>query len=386
MSLTSENSPVSTFRFPSQVEFGIGSIKNLAKWVQSYNAKTPLIVTDPGIITAGLLTEVQEVLDEAAVPYEVFDKVQPNPIDQSVDEGAMFYRKGTHDLIIALGGGSPMDVAKGIQVVATAGGTINQYFIGADTPPVIPNVKLIAIPTTAGTGSEVSHGAVIIESRTNRKRLVLSGYPTLALIDPMLMKSMPPSLTAATGMDALCHCVEAYVSSRYCPMGEGIALEGIRLIAENLRAAVKDGNDMEARKNMAMASTLAGLAFSTGFPEQKILGVIHSLAHQLSTQLGLSHGVANSLILPWGMNFNLNVAKSKFMRIGFMLGVDISSGSQEEIATSAINAVCKLSQDIGMPQKLSEVGLKREDIGLMAKNAMLDGLHGNNPHHVQKMI
>lgn len=373
MTTNKEQMQICTFTFPPRIEFGIGAVNNLGKWVQDFKSKAPFIVTDEGIVKAGILTKIQKSLEEASLQYEVYDKVQPNPLDQNVNEGATLYRKGTHDLIIGLGGGSPIDAAKGIQVLATVPGTIDKYFIENTPPEVTPDVKLIAIPTTAGTGSEVGTGGVITDSKTNRKRFVRSGRPNLALVDPELMKTMPLSVTAGTGMDALSHCIEAYVSINYSPIADGIALKGIQLIEENLRLAVKDGNNMEARAYMAMAATMGGLAMS------KDLGAIHSVSHQLSTQRDIPHGVANSIMLPHGMQFNLEVVMNKFVDISYAFGVDISGISMEEAAVAAIKAVRQLSQDIGLPQKLSEVGVKREDIPLMAKNAMLDFVHATNP-------
>ncbi|MFQ6125678.1 MAG: iron-containing alcohol dehydrogenase family protein [Candidatus Heimdallarchaeota archaeon] len=373
MTTYKEQLQICTFTFPPRIEFGIGAVKNLGKWVKNFQSKTPFIITDEGIVKAGILTKIQNSLEDASLQYEVYDKVQPNPLDQNVNEGATLYRKGTYDLIIGLGGGSPIDAAKGIQVLATVPGPINKYYIDNNPPEVIPAVKLIAIPTTAGTGSEVGTGGVITDSQTNRKRFVRSGRPNLALVDPELMKTMPPPVTAGTGMDALSHCIEAYVSINYSPIADGIALKGIQLIEENLRLAVKDGTNMEARTNMAMAATMGGLAMS------KDLGVIHSVSHQLSTQRDIPHGVANSIMLSHGMRFNLEVAMSKYADISYAFGVDISGIPMEESAVAAINAIRQLSQDIGLPQKLSEVGVQREDIPLMAKNAMLDFVHATNP-------
>ncbi len=373
MTMNKEQTQIWTFTFPPRMEFGIRAVKNLGKWVKDFKSKAPFIVTDEGIVKAGILTKIQKSLEDASLQYEIYDKVQPNPIDQNVNEGATLYREGTNDLIIGLGGGSPIDAAKGIQVLATAPGTIDKYYIENNPPEVTPDVKLIAIPTTAGTGSEVGTGGVITDSKTNRKRFVRSGRPNLALVDPELMKTMPPSVTAGTGMDALSHCIEAYVSINYSPIADAIALKGIQLIEENLRLAVKDGTNLEARTNMAMAATMGGLAMS------KDLGVIHSVSHQLSTQRDIPHGVANSIMLPHGMEFNLEVVMNKFVDISYAFGVNISEISMKEAAFAAISAVQQLSQDIGLPQKLSEVGVKREDIPLMAKNAMLDFVHATNP-------
>ena len=266
-----------------------------------------------------------------------------------------------------------MDAGKGIQVLASAPGTIDKYYMDNNPPNIIPDVKLIAIPTTAGTGSEVGTGGVITDTIENRKRFVRSGRPILAIVDPELMISMPPMVTAGTGIDALSHCIEAYVSKGYSPIAEGIALKGIRLIGENLRTAFNDGNDLEARTNMAIASTMGGMAMS------KDLGVIHSVSHQLSTERDIPHVVGNSILLPHGIKFNLEVAKNKYVDISHELGVDTSNMSVNEASTAAIDVVRQLSMDIGLPQNLREVGVQRDDIPQMAKNAMLDFVHLYNP-------
>jgi alcohol dehydrogenase class IV len=375
MALKKEESQSSIATFPSRVEFGIGRVRTLGKRVQSFNANAPLIVTDTGIVNAGLLEEVKTSLEEAGFRYDIFDEVQPNPTDDNVNKGTALYRNGNHDLIIAIGGGSVIDTGKGIQILATTSSEIiNTYFVENKPPQITPEIKLIAIPTTAGTGSEVTVVGVITEIQSNRKQIIISGYPTLALVDPMLMKTMPPTLTAGTGMDALCHCIEAYVSKNYHPIGEAFAFKGIKLIGQNLKQAVNHGNDMDARTNMAMASTIAGLAFGTG----KGLGVIHSVAHQLSTQRDIPHGLANSIMLPAGMKFNLEYAREEFAEIGYALGVETLGMSVEEAATAAIEAVRQLSEDIGLPQKLRDVGVTREDIPIMAKNAVQDRAHLQN--------
>ena len=362
---------------PQAIQFGLGAIANLGSHAQRMNAKRALIVTDSGIIKAGILAKATSSLDSAKIDYVVFDGVQPNPTDENVSAGLSVYRDSSCDLIIGLGGGSVMDAAKGIRLMSSHEGKIEEFYSDAGgIDKITPNMPaLISVPTTAGTGSEVSVGAIITDTKQNRKRSVISPYnfSTLSLLDPELTLGMPPSLTASTGMDALSHSVEAYATKRYHPISEGIALKAIEMIGKNLRRAVEKGDDLQARGEMLMASTMGALAF------QKGLGAVHSLAHQLSTEADIPHGVANSIMLPYVMEFNLEYAKEEYASIALALGADISSISIDEAAHAAITQVQKLSQEIGMPQSLSEVGLKRESLQRMAKNAMFDHCYKLNP-------
>jgi alcohol dehydrogenase len=264
-----------------------------------------------------------------------------------------------------------MDAAKGIEIVSSHPGNISKYYYPEMGTQEMP--ALIAIPTTSGTGSEVSRGGVITNTGINQKQLVFTGPPVLALVDPELTSTMPPLLTAATGMDALCHSVEAYVSNQYNPLAGAIAIAGIKLVAENLRRAVEDGTDMEARSNMAIASTMGALAFSKG------LGAVHSLAHQLSTDADIPHGVANAIMLPPVMEFNLEFATQEYADIASAMGVDTRGMSVMEAAKASVESVRQLSQDIVIPGRLRDAGLKAESIPAMAVKAMTDHCHMSNP-------
>ncbi len=368
---------LSTQIFGATIEFGIGIINNLAEYIGRFNIGRLLVVTDRGIIEAGIANRIFAQLDADGVKYSVFDNVQSNPTDENVMDGLDAYRRSGCDALLGVGGGSPIDVAKAIRVSATHPGHISEYYfpvrITGEMPP------LIAIPTTSGTGTEVSTGSVITDTRYNRKRVIRSGAPSLALVDPELTLSLPPSMTAATGMDALSHSIEAYVAKRYNPLAGAIALSGIRLIANNLRRAVEDGSDMTARKNMAMAGTMGGLAFSG-----KGLGVAHSLAHQLSTSAGVHHGVANALMLPKAMEFNLEFAIQEYADIALALGIDTFHMSIAESARSSISAVRQLSKDIGLPDRLRDVGVEKESIPIMAEMALSDHCHTLNPRSCTK--
>ena len=363
--------PLSTSIFRASIEFGLGILKNLAHYLEKFHIQKLLIVTDPGIIKAGIINKVIEQLELSGIKYYVFDRVQPNPTDDNVMDGIEEYFKNECNCILGVGGGSPIDAAKAIRILASNPGHIRNYYAPAVINEEMP--VLIAIPTTSGTGSEVTRAGVITDSHEKRKRIVISGRPSLALIDPELTFGMSPALTAATGMDALSHSIEAYVSKLYDPFSEAIAIAGIRLVAENLRRAVEDGRDIEARKNMAMASTMGALAFTKG------LGAVHSLAHQLSTDADVSHGVANAIMLPYVMEYNMGTAIKKHINIAQAMGVLIHDMPAIEAAKKSIDAVRKLSKDIGIPERLKDVGVKEESIIVMAKKAMADHCHAFNP-------
>ncbi|MFC1716331.1 iron-containing alcohol dehydrogenase family protein [Candidatus Poribacteria bacterium] len=365
-----DNEIFSTEIFRASIEFGIGCVGNLADHVKKFDVARLLIVTDEGVMKAGIIDKVVQHLESSGIEYSVFHDVQPNPIDKNVMDGLNAYRENDCDGILGVGGGSPIDTAKAIRAVVGHPGHISNYYL----EPITDNLPtLIAIPTTSGTGTEVSRGGIITDTRINQKKVVVTGPPSLALVDPELTSSMPPFLTAATGMDALCHSVEAYVSRRYNPLAGAVAIAGIRLVAENLRRAVEDGTDMEARKNMAMASTMGALAFSKG------LGAVHSLAHQLSTDADIPHGVANAIMLPHVMEFNMESAPQKHVDIAQAMGVNTQSMSSMEAARASVESVRQLSRDTGIPYRLRDVGMQAESISIMAEKAMVDHCHASNP-------
>jgi len=369
--------------FQQVIQFGIGSIINLGAQAKRMDANKTLIVTDKGIVQAGILAKATSSLDSERIDYVIFDGVQPNPTDKNVYDGISVYRDSNCDLVIGLGGGSAMDAAKGMRVMVSHEGEIEEFYSDAGgIAKITPDMPaLISVPTTAGTGSEVSAGAIITDTKQNRKRAIISPHnlSNLSLLDPELTLGMPPGLTASTGMDALSHSVEAYVTERYHPISEGIALKAIKMIGKNLKRAVERGDDIHARGEMLMASAMGALAF------QKGLGAVHALAHQLSTEADIPHGVANSIMLPYVMDFNLEHAKEAYADIASALGADISGMSVDEAAHAAIVQIRQLSKDIGIPQSLSEVDAtegrryERESLQPMAKNAMLDHCHKSNP-------
>lgn len=354
--------------FGSCIEFGWDALNTLGEHAKSHGAKKALIVTDEGVVSIGIPERVSSVLKKAGIESMTFKDVSPNPTDINVQNGANAYKAESCDLIIGVGGGSPVDAAKGVRVLASHTGPLKQYF-GFDGAEKIvnPMPSLIAIPTTSGTGAETSRGAIITDTDRNTKCLLRSGMPSLALVDPELTIDMPPHLTAATGMDAMSHHIEAFLSPQYHPVAEAIAQEGIRLVADNICEAAENGQNRKARINMAMASTTGSLAF------QKGLGVTHSLAHQLSTEYDVHHGVANAILLPHTMEFNREVAEEKLIRIARAMGE--KSPSPE----TAIQAMARLIERVGLPTKLSEVNVVEAGIPVMSGNAMDDWAHLNNP-------
>ncbi len=277
--MANPKSPLSFQLLGASVRLGAGTVKEAGALFQSAGAKKVLIVTDAGVSGAGLLKPARRSLEETRIPYEIFDRVEPNPSDKSVMEGVQVFKKAGCDAILGVGGGSPLDASKAIQVMASHPGEIHEYFGPAAAVKIIhPRPYLVAVPTTSGTGSEVSRGAIITDTRKKVKCVIRSGPASLAIIDPEMTLTLPPQLTAATGMDALCHHVEACVSNVYHPVCTALALEGVRLVGRSLRRAVTNGDDLDARGDMAVASMTGALAF------QKGLGAVHSLAHQLSTE------------------------------------------------------------------------------------------------------
>lgn len=354
--------------FGGCIEFGWDALNTLGRHAKSHGAKKALIVTDEGVVSIGIPERVSSVLKKAGIESMIFKDISPNPTDINVRNGANAYKAESCDLIIGVGGGSPMDAAKGVQVLASHTGPLKQYF-GLDGAEKIvnPMPSLIAISTTSGTGAETSRGAVITDTERNTKCLLRSGMPSLALVDPELTIDMPPDLTAATGMDAMSHHIEAFLSPQYHPVAEAIAYDGIRLVADHICEAVENGQNRKARTNMAMASTTGSLAF------QKGLGVTHSLAHQLSTEYDVHHGVANAILLPHTMEFNREVAEEKLIRIA------LAMGERSPSPETAIQAMAKLIERVGLPTKLSEVNVVEAGIPVMAGNAMGDWAHLNNP-------
>ena len=374
--------PVVNYFLPPAIQFGAGAVENLAEHLLGFGGKKPLIVTDEGVTNAGILSQTVEPLSKAKIDFAVFDAVQPNPTDLSVLEGRAVYQAEDCDVVIAVGGGSVMDAAKGIRILTTHEPPLENYYVdvgGLDR--ITSNLPtLICIPTTAGTGSELSQGSIITDTsgRTtegHRKRALSTPYnmASLALLDPELTVGMPPGLTAATGMDAVTHGVEAYVATRYHPIAEGVALQALKILGKNIRQAYHHGHDIEARGEMLIASAMAAFSF------QKGLGAVHSLAHQLSTEANIPHGIANAILLPDVMEFNMSHAVDGYADIAAALGVDTSGMSTGDAADAAITEIRSLNEEFAIPKGLGIAGLKWERIPKIAKDAMLDHCYKFNP-------
>jgi len=371
--------PISFQLLGTSVRLGAGTAKEVGATFQAAGGKKALIVTDSGVVKAGLLQPLQKSLEEAKISYQIFDRVEPNPSDRTIMEGVQLFKKTGCDVILGVGGGSPLDASKAIQIMASHPGEIHEYFGPAAASKItLPRPYLIAVPTTSGTGSEVSRGAVITNTKTNTKSVIRTGPSSLAVLDPEMTLTLPPKLTAATGMDALSHHIEACVSNVYQPVCMALALEGIRLVSKSLKKAVEKGDDLDARMDMAVASMMGALAF------QKGLGAVHSLAHQLSTEADVHHGVANAIMLPHVMRYNLPNAQEELVQIARALGEKVDNLSPAEAAQQACAGVSRLSSSIGLPSRLRDVGVKENQIPVMAEKAMGDWCHPFNPRACSK--
>jgi len=363
------------FYIPTVTLMGIGAHKELGEQVKSLGGKKPFICTDKGITKAGLTAQIAELIrKDAGVEPVIFDETIPNPTDKNVHNGLKIFKDKKCDMIITLGGGSSHDAGKGIGIVATNGGNIRDYEgVNRSTKPMPP---FIAINTTAGTASEMTRFCIITDTDRKVKMAIVDWRvtPNLAINDPLLMAGMPPLLTAATGMDALTHAIEAYVSTIATPVTDACALQAIDLISKYLRAAVANGQDMEARDKMAYAEYLAGMAFNNAS-----LGHVHAMAHQLGGFYDLPHGVCNAILLPHVERFNMIAKMSRFADIARTLGEPVEGLSQRAAAERALEAIKDLSRDVGIPSGLKELGVKEKDLRVMAENAQKDACGLTNP-------
>ena len=367
---------ISTFSYPNRIIFGPGAISRLPELLTELSAKRVLLVTDEGLVKAGLVERVQSRIDTVAQTV-LYTGVTPNPTEACVDEAAEWLKSESCDLVIGLGGGSAMDAAKAAALRENHHRPFTEYEIqiGGDRNMTESVSLIIAIPTTAGTGSEVGRSAVITLAEGNRKAVICGPklLPHIALCDPELTLGLPPHITAATGMDALTHNIEAYLSTAYHPICDAVALGGIRLAAENLERAVKEGADVEARSNMMLSSSMGAIAF------QKDLGAAHSMAHPLSTVAGVPHGLANAIVLPHILAFNRPSAIKRLGDIAQAMGCSVDAQSPDDRANAAIEAVQTLALHIDIPKSLSAVGVTESQIPEMVKQAVDDPNHETNP-------
>lgn len=364
----------STFYIPAVNIMGENALDDAVKQIKSLGFKQALIVTDPGMTKLGVTAEVKALLQEQGVQSLIYDGVQPNPTVENVNAGLEVLHAHQCDCVISLGGGSAHDCAKGIALVATNGGHISDYE-GVDVSKK-PQLPLIGINTTAGTASEMTRFCIITDQERHIKMAIVDQNvtPILSVNDPRLMSGMPAGLTAATGMDALTHAIEAYVSTAADPITDACAIKAIEIIRDNLHQAVHNGTDMKAREQMAYAQFLAGMAFNNAS-----LGYVHAMAHQLGGFYDLPHGVCNAVLLPHVERYNSQVAASRLKDVAKALGVDVQAMTDEEGAAAAIEAIVTLSQSINIPSGLMELGAKEEDFATLASNAMKDACGFTNP-------
>ncbi|RON01664.1 L-threonine dehydrogenase [Pseudomonas brassicacearum] len=364
----------STFFIPAVNIMGTGCLDEAVNAIRNYGFRKALIVTDAGLAKAGVAALIAEKLAMQDIDSVIFDGAKPNPSIANVESGLELLQRSQCDFVVSLGGGSPHDCAKGIALCATNGGHISDYE-GVDQSAK-PQLPLIAINTTAGTASEMTRFCIITDESRHVKMAIVDRNvtPLLSVNDPALMVAMPKGLTAATGMDALTHAIEAYVSTAANPITDACALKAIELISRNLRLAVRDGSDMIARENMAYAQFLAGMAFNNAS-----LGFVHAMAHQLGGFYDLPHGVCNAVLLPHVQSFNAAVCAERLTVVAHALGADTRGVSPEEGAQAAIMAIRALAKDVQIPGGLRDLGAKLQDIPILAANALKDVCGLTNP-------
>ena len=357
-----------------EIVFGPDAINLLGRYLINFGARRVLVVTDPGIIAAGWADRISSLIEEAGIESAVFSAVSANPRSEEVMAGAEFYHNRQCDIIVAIGGGSPMDCAKGIGIVSTNGQDI-LTFAGIDNV-AIPGPPLICLPTTAGTSADISQFAIINDRDEGVKIAIISKtmIPDVALIDPMPTLTMSPYLTACTGMDALVHAIEAYVSTASSPLYDLHALEAVRLISANLLSVLINPTDITLRNDLMLGSLQAGLAFSNAS-----LGAVHAMAHSLGGLLDLSHGECNAILLEHVIAYNFREAPERYTRIGEALGLDLHGLRSQDIQEAIIAEIRRLKRSVGIQRTLGERGMKRSDIPALARKAMQDPCMVTNP-------
>ena len=364
----------STFFIPAVNIMGNGCLDEAMTAIRNYGFRKALIVTDAGLAKAGVATLIAEKLALQDIDSVIFDGAKPNPSIANVEAGLRVLKEHHCDFIVSLGGGSPHDCAKGIALCATNGGHIRDYE-GVDRSAK-PQLPLVSINTTAGTASEMTRFCIITDEERHVKMAIVDRNvtPLLSVNDPELMVAMPKGLTAATGMDALTHAIEAYVSTAANPITDACAIKAMELISQNLRQAVNDGKDLTARENMAYAQFMAGMAFNNAS-----LGFVHAMAHQLGGFYDLPHGVCNAVLLPHVQTFNASVCAARLTDVAHALGADVRGLSPEEGAQAAIAAIRTLARDVEIPAGLRDLGAKLDDIPILATNALKDACGLTNP-------
>ncbi len=364
--------PRGNWNYPTKVKFGAGRIAELPDACKELGMKRPLIVTDPGLAALPMIKEAVAACEKAGLGVAVYSDIKSNPNGKNVEDGLKVLRSGKHDGVVAFGGGSALDAGKAIALMAGQNRPIWDFedvgdnWLRVDPAGVAP---IIAVPTTSGTGSEVGRVSVITKEDTHQKKLIFHPkvQPSIVIDDPALTIGLPPKITAATGMDALAHCFEAYCAPGYHPMADGIALEGMRLIKEWLPTAVKDGKNLEARSHMMAAATMGATAF------QKGLGAIHSLSHPIGAVYDTHHGLTNAVVMPYVMQFNRQAIEEKMTRLAAYLGLK-NPGYQ-----AVLDWVLALRKEIGIPHTLKDIGVGTDKLDSLSQEAFNDPSTGGNP-------
>lgn len=355
--------------------FGAGAISVIPSEVSARGFKKALIVTDKDLVRFGVTGKVTAILDKENIPYEIFDDCKANPTIQNVKDGIAAFNNAKADFLIAIGGGSSIDTAKAIGIIVNNPEFSDVRSLEGVAPTKNPTVPIIAVPTTAGTAAEVTINYVITDVENNRKFVCVDPHdiPILSIVDSDMMSTMPKGLTAATGMDALTHAIEGYITKGAWEMTDMFHLKAIELISNSLRAAVD--NKPEGREGMALGQYIAGMGFSNVG-----LGIVHSMAHPLGAVYDTPHGVANAIILPTVMEYNAPATGDKYKHIAKAMGVeDTDNMTQDEYRKAAIDAVKKLASDVGIPATLKEIGVKEEDLDFLSVSAFNDACRPGNP-------
>ncbi len=374
--------PVKTFRVPQVVITGSGSSKQVGEECRKLSVKKALIVTDQNLVKLGIPDGVKESLRQSGVDCAIYDGVNMEPVAEYVQEGLKAFQGNGCDFLLAVGGGSPMDTAKAISIMATNGGSIEDY-MGLGRVPQRGR-PVIAVPTTAGTGSEVTPFTIITDTRRDVKMLIGSPFitPEVAIVDPQLTITLPQDITAATGIDALTHAIEAYVSVKAQAISDVFSLAAIELIAGNLQKAWSDGKNLEAREKAMMGSLMAGMAFSNSS-----VALVHGMARPIGAYFHVRHGASNAALLGTVMEFSLEGNPTRYARIAQAMGVNISGLSELEAAERGAEAVKKLIKDVRIPS-LRELGVEKEKLDRLAprmsEDAIASGSPANNPRQASK--
>jgi alcohol dehydrogenase class IV len=369
---------ITLFRTTKRIVFGLGSIEKVGAEVQGLKKKKVLVVTDPGIVQAGLLEPLKNSLQAANIPFALFDGVEPDPRLEVVRQCAEMGRNEGVEAIIGYGGGSSLDIAKVAAVLLSNEGDLAQFF-GIDLIPN-PGLPVILIPTTAGTGSEVTPIAILSDTREKLKKGIVSPYlfPEVALLDPQLTVGLPPLVTALTGLDAMIHAIEAYTSVNAFDLTDHLAFRAMELLYDNIRTAYARGEDLEARSKMLEGSLLAGIAFANAG-----VTAVHAFAYPIGGEFHVAHGLANSVMLPHVMRFNLLGNLPKFADIGSALGLDTDHLTDKDAALEALEAIEDLMEDLNIPRRLRDLNIPREAIPALAEGVMkVTRLLANNPRRI----